>query len=256
MPDIEVELIKDNFSKPFVKIVKGKKIEAIRLNPPENFCNVLANSFKIKSFQVNQYDDSQNLVLLKIEANLSNIEDFHLPFSSNEQIEKIDENFPTSSISYVATIPSYIKIFEFYFFDLNKNRFQKFSKELKIRDESVSTQTDINPNKNEHEKIKVLIFIFFATIFLIAAIFKKSFFYLLIASIFGGYSFYLTTPLKTVCIKENSKIRLLPTKNSTIFQIIDFNLKTKRLNHVNGYTKIELSDGKIGWVKDEDLCKD
>ncbi|WP_187648518.1 hypothetical protein [Nitrosophilus labii] len=255
LPDITVYLLKDNYSPLIKDILPGKSIKAIKLNPPKDFCNVLANSLEMKNFQAIQYDKDQNLIVINIEANLSNLEDFHLDFAVKEGIEEIYQNFPLTSITYFAIVPSYLKNFKFSFFNLSKNKFEHISREIEVKDETVSTQSDIRPSESSHKTIKIIIFLSISTFFLIIALFKKSFFYLFIAFIFGGYGAYLSIPLKTVCVKENSKVSLLPTKNSTVFFITDYNFKTKRLNHTNGYTKIELPNGKIGWVKDEDLCE-
>lgn len=255
IPDI-IATIYDNDYWPLSKnMLKGKTLNAIRLNPPDDFCKVLAKSLEVKNFQVTQYDENNNLIVLNIEANLSNLKDFHLDFTKKEWFEDLNESFPLIKMSYFAIIPSDIKRFKFSYFNTDKNRFESFKKEIYVKDETVSTQSDINPNEDSHKIIKILIFFSIAVLFLIAAIFKKSFFYLFLAFAFGGYGIYLSFPIKTICVKKGAEVSILPTKNSTIFFVAKTKLRTKRLNHVDGYSKIELPNQKIGWVKDEDICK-
>ena len=255
IPDILVYLVIDEFSPVKKEILNGKRLKAIRLKPSKDFCNVLAQNLIVKNFQAVQYDENQNLIVLNIESNLSNIEDFHLDFVNKEKIEELNITFPTSYMTYFAIIPNDMKKFHFSFFNTEKNRFEKISNSIQVKDEIVSTQSDIKPSETSHKKIKIAVFLGLASLFLIIAIFRKSLYIMLIALIFGGYAAYLSIPLKEICVKQNSEVRLLPTKNSTIFYKTNYNFKTKKLNSVDGYIKIELPNGKIGWIRDEDLCK-
>ncbi|WP_281950920.1 hypothetical protein [Nitrosophilus kaiyonis] len=255
IPNIVVYLKIDDFSPIKKEILSGKKIKVIKLNPPENYCNVIAKNLEVKNFQALQYDKEKNLIIMDIDANLSNLEDFHLNFVEDEKIEDFNRSATFSKMTYFAKIPKDMKNFEFSYFNNNKNVFEKFKKFINVKDETVSTQSDIKPNESSHKNIKIIILLSIAVIFLIIAIFKKSIFSILIALLFAGYATYLAIPLEEVCVKQDSEVRLLPTKNSTIFYKTDANFKTKKLNQVNGYIKIELPNGKIGWVKDENICQ-
>jgi len=257
LPDIKVYLLIDQLSPVKKETLFGKSIKAIKLKPPKDFCGVLANDLNVTDIQGVQYDREQNLIVLNIESSLSNLEDFHLNFVNKEGIEELNtSSFPKYTMTYFAIVPKDMKNFHFSYFNTQKNDFEKFSKILEIKDESVSTQTDINPSENSHKIIKFTILISLATLFLILAIYKRSFFYLFFGLLIGIYIVYISIPLKEICVKQNSQIRLLPTKNSTIFYKTQYNFKTKKLNSVNGYIKIRLPNGKIGWVKDENICKD
>ena len=255
LPDINVTLLDDNYLPIAQNRLLGKELKAIKLNPPSDFCNVLAKSLVVKNFQISPYDKENNLVVLNIEANLSNIEDFHLNFVKKGWFEDFNQTSLFVKTSYFAIVPTYIKKFKFSYFNTQKNRFEYFQKKIEIKNDSVVTQTDIRPSEDSHKIIKILVFFFIAILFLIIAIFKKSFSYLFLAFIFGGYGAYLSFPIKTICIKKGAKVSILPTKNSTIFFISKSRLKVKRLNHIDGYSKIELPNKKIGWVKDEYSCK-
>jgi hypothetical protein len=66
---------------------------------------------------------------------------------------------------------------------------------------------------------------------------------------------YLMIPIKKVCVKRGAKIYILPTKQSTVFKINPQSKVYEELNRVGEYIKVKLSKEKIGWVRDEDLCK-
>ena len=63
------------------------------------------------------------------------------------------------------------------------------------------------------------------------------------------------TPLTKICIKSGSPLYIIPTPNSTISQYTDQKFTTTKLGERNEYHKIEYTNGIIGWIKDEDICK-
>ena len=63
-------------------------------------------------------------------------------------------------------------------------------------------------------------------------------------------------PNKTVKLKENAVIYILPTKNSTIFQKVTKEIVVEDMKRKNGFVKIMFGSGEnnfIGWVKEEDV---
>lgn len=61
-------------------------------------------------------------------------------------------------------------------------------------------------------------------------------------------------PAKEVCIKEGAKLHLLPVDNGTIFETTTSKLMLTKEGSTKGYTKIKLTNEKIGWVNNEDIC--
>jgi hypothetical protein len=63
---------------------------------------------------------------------------------------------------------------------------------------------------------------------------------------------------KTIKLKENTVIYILPTKNSTIFQKTKKVVIVEDMKRKNGFAKIMFRSGDnkfIGWVKEEDVIK-
>ncbi len=56
-------------------------------------------------------------------------------------------------------------------------------------------------------------------------------------------------------LKAQSKIQILPTLNSTYFYSGEQIQEVEVLDKREHYRKILLNNGKIGWVKNEDLAK-
>ncbi len=233
----------------------GPQLLAKRLTPPNNFCNVLANSLKLVDYEAVQYNRELNLVVFKLQAQMANLEDFSLPFAKKEGVKKYKLRFPNATLLYYAMIPKNITNLKFSYFNVEKKEFRTLSLQINVTDESVSTQSDIKPTEDKNKKIKIIVFGGLGAALFIFFLFKRSWIALLFSIGALGYAAYLMIPIKKVCVKQGAKIYILPTKQSTVFKL---NPKTKiyeELSRVREYVKIKLSKEKIGWVKDEDLCK-
>jgi hypothetical protein len=64
------------------------------------------------------------------------------------------------------------------------------------------------------------------------------------------------TPHEKVCVQEGAPLYILPTETSTTGGQIDRELTTDILNQRGHYYKIAYDNNIIGWIKDEDTCKD
>ena len=83
----------------------------------------------------------------------------------------------------------------------------------------------------------------------------RDFFYLVLGtvSLITLLTFY--TPKEKVCVKQGASLYILPTETSSIGTKIDHKYTTPLLGERGVFNKIEYKHGIIGWVKDEDLCK-
>lgn len=75
------------------------------------------------------------------------------------------------------------------------------------------------------------------------------------ALLIAAYTLY-TMRDKSVNVKADAKVYLLPTKNSSIFFTTTAPIATEMIKKRDGYYKIMLPDDKIGWVKEDDVYKD
>ena len=249
LPDISFEY------NGIAQTLPGQMLNVTTLKAPLDFCQVLAKSFKILEYESVQYNKNSNLVLLKVEGEFANLEDFHIPYASIQKIKEKRENFPKMQILYYATIPSQYSRLHLSYFDTTTREFKKISLPIKVKDETVSTQSDINPTEDENRIYKIVATAGFGALFVIFGIFRKKFFTTLLGLLLLGLAGYKAMPLKKVCIKKGTKIYILPTKQSTVFDIAAKESRYFKLNEANGYIKIILPNKKIGWVKKDDTCQ-
>jgi hypothetical protein len=187
---------------------------------------------------------------------MANLEDFSLPFSKKEKIEELNSSLDKRNVLYFATFSNKIKKIDFSYFDLKENQFKNFSFDIKVNDETVSTQSDIKPLEDTNKIIKAILFLSIALLFALLYFWRRSAFAITISIISAIYGLYLSFPIKQICIKKGAKVRVLPTKKSTIFFIPHKNITVKEIMRKRGYIKIQLPQNKIGWVKNEATCED
>jgi hypothetical protein len=234
--------------------VEGDTIEVTALNPPEDFCGVLATQLKILHTKTPVYDQNDNILVFMADANGSNLEDFHIPQAGNQGFETLSHENGDATMTYYAVLPKNVKILRLSYFNLPKRAFERIAIPIVIDDDSVSTQSDLKPTEQGHNYLKAIAFAALGGIALLYFVFRRSFFALALAIGLGGYAAWLGTPIRTVCIEKGSAIYLLPVYNATVFEIAPTRYDLEVQGHVEGYTKVKLHNNKIGWVKDEDTC--
>jgi hypothetical protein len=71
------------------------------------------------------------------------------------------------------------------------------------------------------------------------------------------YLIYLAyKPNAAICIQEGSPLYILPTHNSLKSTNIKKKLHISTIGEHGKYYKINYHNGIIGWINEEDLCKD
>jgi hypothetical protein len=233
------------------KYIKVKKLEA-----PKNFCGVIATDFKITSYQISKYDNNNYLVTLSIKALEANLEDMHITNVEEYGLDKLKSKYPKITSEFYFIIDSNKKFITFTYYNSIKVEFIPITLKLNLNNNKLTTQSDLNPKNDSFYLLKKYLLMFLTALFLLMFIFKKDFFYL----IFGVLSFItlltLFVPQKSICIKANSKLYILPTYTSRVSSVIKNEYTTKVLEIHNNYNKIEYKNHTIGWIKDEDVCKD
>ncbi len=234
----------------------GKEIHATPLKAPKDFCHVLAKKLQLIKHEEVQYNANYNLVVLKLSSILGNLEDFHLPWAKKEKVKELDLSFPKTSAIYYAIVPATLSQLHFSYFNTEKREFRTLRFDIHVKDETVSTQSDIKPAQDKYHLLKLILLGVTGGILLALGIFKRSFLGFLFGVGMLAYMGYMLMPMQKICVKKGSRIYILPTRNSTAFAILPHSKIFLKLNEVDGYAKIKLSNDKIGWVKDEDICKD
>ena len=157
-------------------------------------------------------------------------------------------------INYYIVLPANDELLSFTYFDTIKESFVEKTIPIIMQDASVAAQTDLNPKDDSFETLKKYILIGLSILFVILFLWKRDFFYLVMAVISSAVLLTFYTPLATVCVKEGSPLYIIPTSNSTTSIHIDKKYKTTKLAERNDFVKIEYINGTIGWIKREDLC--
>ncbi len=224
------------------------------LKPREDFCGVLAAEMKIKTSQASTYDGKNNLMTLSIEAFEANLENMHLQAVSEDGIENIQRNNAKVRAEYYVVVPASQKNIKFTYFNTIKGQYVFLQAPITIRDYSISTQSELNPKDDSFDKVKKMTFVGFSIFFFLLFLWKRDFFYLVLAvvTIITLLTFY--TPKEEICIKQGAPLYILPTFTSQVSTKIDRELTRPLLGERMEFNKIEYQNGIIGWVKDEDLC--
>jgi len=236
------------------EILLAPKPKIVALREDREFSLVLSEDFTLTSHHAKKYDEKSNIVLLEINATSANLEDFHLPFAIRDGIDKIEKSGLQQSIFYFAIIPNDIKIFKFKYFDLLSNKYNIVSFDMILEDTTVSTQTDLNPQKSKLALYKAVALIVLAFIVFLFFLRSKKLYLLVIVFIVLAYVVYLQIPISKVVLEKDIDLKILPTKNSTIFYTTSEPTKADILLEKDGYIKVLLENKKIGWI-DENLTK-
>ncbi len=243
-----------------ISIYKGKQIvgrqvlnsfkpDIIQLKKSDTFCGVLANSLKVTKFKTTKFDKKSNILVMEIEGYDANIRDFKISTTIKDGIDSYKINFPYSKIFYFAILPNMQKEFKFSYFNIKKNKFEDFTIPLKVSDEDTSTQLELNPKASKISMYKNIILVVIAVLSLLIFLFRKKIIYLSIFILIIIYLFVFYNPFDRVVLLKNTKVRILPTYNSTIFYVTNKRIVAEKLNSTDKYIKVLLPNGKIGWVR-------
>jgi len=236
--------------------LNGFKLNVVTLNPKDNFANIVADSFELLEFKTTTYDDVHNILVFVATAKNCDIVSFELKDAYKQGIESITESHFNSKLVYYVVIKKEVETLSFTYFNLLKNSFVRLNIPIIVDDDSVTTQTDLKPKDQSHDRKKMLLASAIALIAFLLILWRKKYIYLVFILIPLAYVIYIAIPSQKVCIKVGSRIYLLPVHNGTIFEKTNIVYHLQKEGSVKDFVKIKLENEKIGWVKNEDLCKD
>jgi len=231
------------------------KLKSKKLNPNLNFSGVLAENLIITKYKSTNFDTQHNIVVLRIEAFNSNLGDFKLKFVRQDGINSKEMNLPETKIYYYLILEKKVNSFKFNYFNLTHNKFINFTIPIELSNDSVTTQIELNPNKNRFMIYKTIALGIVATLFLLISIFRRSIVFATIAIFIGIYTIYYQNPIIKVSIAKGTKVKILPTENSTIFYISQEKEQVQILNKREDLIKVLLPNSSVGWISDEDIIK-
>ncbi|WP_320035920.1 hypothetical protein [Halarcobacter sp.] len=258
LPDIAVSLY-DGEQLVETRVLPSMEISFSQIaKGDEKFTNVIAKDFKLVASKSKQYTNKEALTILDIEAFESNLEDFNIQDIDDQGFTLIEDEYPKQHIIYYVVIPIHKKDITFTYYNTTINKLQTVKVPVVFTEELVSTQTDLNPNNSSFEFYKKVFVGVLALLFLILFIWKRKYYILVLFLITTIVFIVFAMPNKTVRLKANSVIYILPTKNSTIFRKVSSEMIVENMKKRNGFIKVMFKSGNenyIGWVKEEDVIK-
>lgn len=235
-------------------VLTGLAINASTLNPPSTYANVLADSFKVIDYKTTVYNQESNIVVFTVKATRCNIATFSLVNAIKQGFESKLPNVAQSTMTYYAIIPNSEQTLDFTIFNLKKNRYESISIPIVVDDDAVSTQSDLSPTDARHTELKVGAAAIFAVICISLFYWRRSKWYLYASVLPLFYVIFALLPNSSVCVKKSAPVYLLPIKHGTIFETTPNEEKLEVENTVGEFTKVHLSNNKVGWVHERDLC--
>jgi len=258
LPDITTTFSIQNIDRESV-LLEGFATNIASVKPSAKYCGVIAAALGVTNYKIDGYDAANNILALDVSARNANLEEFKLQGVNIQGVSSIKNNYEIGKMFYYLIIPNTQKTIDFEYFNKSKNSMETISIALDLSkiEDKVSTQTDLQPKSSDKALFVFLTVAIIATILYIVYYFKreKIFLILIAVTIIAGVLF-LFIPNEKVKIKKDTIVYLLPTENSTPFFKAPSNLPVEKLKTSEGYVKIKLQDGKIGWVKGDTIVGD
>ena len=232
----------------------GTSLSATTLSPPSGFANVLAEKFEIINYKTTAYNNESNVIIFTVKASRCNISDFNIPNAIKQGFESKITNVGESQMTYYVIIPNDLKSLNFSYFNLQKQRYESLTIPIIVDDDTVSTQSDLSPTDARHTELKVGAAI--VVVLILAGMFywRRQKYYLYASILPMFYIVFAILPNQDICVKKDAPIYLLPIKNGTIFEMTLQEEHLEAEKEVGEFTKVHLTNEKVGWVNQRDLC--
>ena len=244
----------ENYQSSSINIFLPKLKE---LRSDENYNHIVADNLEVKKFKTTKFDDINNIMVVEIYGNNVDLSAFNIENKTilKQGVDTINGDFNSQSAYYFAVFKPNKKSLDFNYYNLKKAKFESFSLPVSVEDDDVSTQIGLNPKQSEFSTYKDVIIYSCAVIFILLAIWRRRLSYFFVAAIFIALGIYTYNPFGKAVLRPDISVSILPTKNSTIFYTSHKNENVEILDTKGDYSKILFADGKIGWVKKDNLVK-
>jgi hypothetical protein len=252
IPDVQASLVADGDFEP--SSLSGSELNVISLNPPKNFSNIIADSFELSEYKTTSYDHNHNIIVFVAQADNCAIEKMKFSSVFKQGVESVRKSYTHSKITYFVVVDKKLENFSFSYFNLKKNKFITAVIPIIVDEDRVTTQSDLKPQDQSHDDIKIVSALIVAGIFALFVLWRKKYSYLILVFLPLGYIAYMYKPTENVCVKAGTKIHLLPVYNGTIFETTSKENYFIQGGKVGDFTKVELPNEQIGWIKNEDIC--
>ncbi len=255
LPDVVATASDDSENAyPVPTRLSGQRLNVITLNPRADFSNIVAEDFNLLTHKITSYDKNNNIVLFTATATRSDLSRMKMQNVEKQGIESIDNSFMSPKITYYAIIKKGVESFDFTYFNLKNQEFEKISIPIIIDDDSVVTQSDLSPKDQQLTGLKLTVAIIFLIVMFALIMWKKKYKLLIILILPIGYIVSIMKPSELMCVKQGSNVYLLPLNNGTIFYKTVTEEKLEIEGESGEFKKVKLSTDKIGWIKNADAC--
>ena len=248
LPTITVALVQDDNIIDFISTKSPLiKYEKIAINQ-ETFSNIIANNLKVNAVKTKQYTNNILHTTIHMEAKNSNLEDIKLNQFSDQRIENLTYDDTIQELYYSVMIPSHTKQIKFTYYNTKLKDFVMINIPIIMDEELVSTQTELNPYNSSvlvyKQSISIILLLFFILLYMIT---KKER-WLILITIFILILAYLFTPNKKILLEKDMKVYILPTKSSTIYEVLKSKKVVEIINKKDNFIKVLFQNENIGWV--------
>ena len=253
LPTITVALVKDDNIIDFISVKSPKiKYEKIAINQ-NTFSNIIASNLEIHTAKTKQYTNNILHTTIHIEAQNSNLEDTRLNQFDEQKVESLTQNYPNQELYYSVMIPSHTKQISFTYYNTKIKDFIMMNIPIIMDEELVSTQTELNPYNSSILIYKQIISAVLLLFFILLYFFTKKDRWLIFITIFIIILAYLFIPNKKILLEKDIKVYILPTKSSTIYEVLNSKKVVKVINKKDNFIKVLFQNENIGWVKKNDI---
>lgn len=228
------------------------KIKNIQLRT--DFANFVGENLEIKMVKSSKFNEYSNLTTIELASKNGNLSPFQIPGEFQKQgFDSLKGDYKNQTGIYFIISDNNKTNINFSYYDYTQNIFKELNLDIKVQDNDLSTQVPLNPKEGEFRLYKELSIYIAIILFLLLFIWKKSYYSFIIAVAFIAYAIYDNKPFSEAKLKANSKIRILPMPNSTIFAIAAKEQNVKIITKNENFTKIILQNETIGWVENESI---
>ncbi|MDL0088212.1 SH3 domain-containing protein [Campylobacter gastrosuis] len=227
------------------------------LKAPNNYNNIVANSLEVKKFKTTKFDDLSNIMIVEISGKNVDLASFFINDRTliKQGVDTINGDFGSQSAYYFAVFKPNKRSLDFSYYNLQKEKFESFSLPVSVEDDEISTHVGLNPKQSDIATYKNVTIYSLAILLFVLGIFRRKISYFIAVGLLVALGIYTYNPFRKATLKQDVSVKILPTTNSTIFYISKTKEGIEILNERNEYVKILFNDGKIGWVKKDDIIK-
>jgi hypothetical protein len=254
LPKVTLALSKDEEIIDFISI-KSPVIEYEKIAVNQKlFSKIIAKNLEIFTVKTKQYTNNILHTTINLKATNGNLEDFVLnSFGEEQGINSLNDMYPIQNLYYYVMIPSHTKQIKFTYYNTDSKDFVTMTIPIILDEELVSTQTELNPYNSSILIYKQVLSAVLLFLFIVLFAFRRKNMYLIFITMFIAILAYLFIPNKKILLKENIKVYILPTNNSTVFNTLESKKIVEIVNENKHFIKVLFRNQSIGWINKNDI---